>query len=159
NLTSCAAQNFRASSIVLSSRAEREHSRAQSRGILVLMREYVFFVYILANCSRHPFYVGVTRCLLSRLVSHWGPVEWENAFTARYNLNRLVYFEQFRYVNNAIAREKQLKRWSRSKKIALIEKMNPKWDDLGRGYRLELERSARLFENQDPSTRPRAARP
>lgn len=53
-----------------------------------------------------------------------------HAYTARYNITRLVYFEQFGYILNAIAREKELKDWNRQKKITLIEQMNPTWEDL-----------------------------
>ena len=52
------------------------------------------------------------------------------SFTARYNIDRLVYFETFQYVNNAIARENELKDWNRAKKIVLIESTNPTWEDL-----------------------------
>jgi putative endonuclease len=99
------------------------------------MREHRYFVYILTNCSRHPLYTGVTRSLGDRHGQHKTPVPWENSYTGHYKLNRLVYFEQFQYVKNAIGREKQIKRWSRAKKIALIERMNPKWDDLSRIWR------------------------
>jgi len=98
------------------------------------MPEYVFFVYILTNCSRHPPYTGYTNRLIGRLHEHRNPEEWEDAFTSRYNLTRLAYFERFKYVHNAIAREKQIKRWSRAKKIALIENVNPNWDDLSREF-------------------------
>jgi putative endonuclease len=52
------------------------------------------------------------------------------SFTARYNITRLVYFEQFQYINNAIAREKELKHWTRAQKLALISAANPTWEDL-----------------------------
>jgi len=55
-------------------------------------------------------------------------------FTKRYNINRLVYYETFRYANNAIAREKQIKAWTRAKRIALIKSMNPTWQDLAEGW-------------------------
>ena len=99
------------------------------------MRDYCYFVYILTNCSRHPLYTGVTRTLGGRHVQHNNPEPWEDSCSARYQLDRVVYFERFQYVKNAIAREKQIKRWSRAKKIALIERMNPKWDDLSRIWR------------------------
>jgi putative endonuclease len=112
------------------------------------MREYHFFVYILTNHSRHPLYVGFTNSVGFRHWQHKEKID-PDSFTARYNLTRLVYYERYRYVRNAIAREKQLKRWTRKKKIALIEAANPGWDDLGR-----YEAKPR-FEDQtiDPSTR------
>jgi putative endonuclease len=57
-----------------------------------------------------------------------------DGFTSRYRIHRLVYFEVYRDVRNAIAREKQIKRWRREKKVALIEKHNPAWDDLSEGW-------------------------
>jgi putative endonuclease len=73
----------------------------------------------------------MTNSLFHRVLQHkCGEV----AFTARYNINRLVYYEQFRYVGNCIAREKQLKGWSRAKKVALITSFNPTWEDLGAGW-------------------------
>src|SRR5205085_1582922 len=99
------------------------------------MHESCYYVYIVTNCSRHPLYTGVTNSIGNRHVQHDNPEPWEDSYTARYQLDRLVYFERFKYVNNAIDREKQIKRWSRIKKIALIESINPKWDDLSRTWR------------------------
>jgi putative endonuclease len=56
-------------------------------------------------------------------------------FTQRYHINRLVYYEAFRYVNNAIARETQIKKWRREKRVALIEALNPTWEDLAADWR------------------------
>lgn len=89
--------------------------------------EKKFWVYIMASKSR-AIYVGMTGFLYSRVLQHKsGEIE---GFTKRYNINRLVYFETFKYVNNAIAREKELKGWSRAKKISLIYASNPTWEDL-----------------------------
>ncbi len=126
------------------------------------MREQHYYVYILTNCSRHPFYTGVCHSLEQRHAEHKEKVD-ADSYTARYGLNRLVYFERFQYNKNAIAREKQIKRWSRAKKIALIESMNPKWDDLSRewGHPINFEEMVRKAheaqKNQDPSTAPAAA--
>jgi putative endonuclease len=98
------------------------------------MRRHSYFVYILTNCSRHPLYVGMSNSAATRHWQHSNPVPWEVSYTARYRLDRLVYLEHFQYVNNAIDREKQLKRWSRAKKIKLIESVNPKWNDLSRQW-------------------------
>ena len=112
------------------------------------MREYHFFVYILTNVARHPLYVGFTNSVGFRHWQHKEKID-PGSFTARYNLTRLVYYERYRYVRNAIAREKQLKRWTRKKKIALIESMNPRWDDLSRfSPQPKFE-----DQNPDPSTR------
>ncbi len=86
-----------------------------------------FSVYIVASPSR-VIYVGVTNDLERRIAEHREKAS--AGFTARYNVTRLVYFEQYDRAADAIAREKQLKGWVRAKKIALIEKDNPAWRDL-----------------------------
>ena len=80
----------------------------------------------------HTIYVGVTGDLHKRVFQH----KWKehDGFTARYNCDRLVWFERYQDVRNAIAREKELKGWRRSKKIALIESINPTWTDLSRDW-------------------------
>jgi putative endonuclease len=86
-----------------------------------------FYVYIMSNRSK-TLYVGVTNNLLRRVWEHKRCVGSE--FCIKYKLNRLVYFERFQYVDNAIAREKQIKGWLRIKKIALVVSQNPTWSDL-----------------------------
>ncbi len=91
------------------------------------MPEHKYFVYIMTNRSR-TLYIGVSNSLDRRTAEHKsGDFE---GFTSKYKLDRLVYFETFRYVHSAIAREKQLKKWTRVKKIGLIVSMNPTWRDL-----------------------------
>ncbi len=90
-------------------------------------REYHFWVYILSSRSRN-LYMGVTNNLLQRTATH--KTKTPGTYTARYNIDRLVYFEHFKYIRSAIAREKQLKRFTRAQKIALIEQSNPTWEDL-----------------------------
>ena len=90
------------------------------------MRSY--FVYILANRSR-TLYTGVTNDLVRRVMTHRS--KEVPGFTARYNITRLVYFEETGSIEEAITREKQIKGWLRSKKIALIESLNPDWEDFG----------------------------
>ena len=90
-----------------------------------------YFVYVLANWSR-TLYVGVTNDLERRLFEHKkGLVK---GFTRRYRVDRLVYFEVTTDVLPAISREKQLKSWRRSRKVALIESSNPEWKDLSEGW-------------------------
>jgi putative endonuclease len=89
--------------------------------------DYQFWVYILSNRS-HILYIGMTNNLRKRIHDH--RKQTPGTFTARYKITRLVYCEQFQYVNNAIAREKELKKWTRAQKIALIEAANPTWDEL-----------------------------
>jgi len=90
-------------------------------------RQRSFFVYVMSNRSK-TLYTGVTNNLLRRVWEHKQGVGSE--FCAHYKLDRLVYFEEFRYVDNAIAREKQIKGWLRIRKIALIVAQNPTWSDL-----------------------------
>jgi putative endonuclease len=85
------------------------------------------FVYILASKSG-VLYVGVTSGLRHRIIEH--RLKLVEGFTTRYNIDRLVYYEKFDDIRNAIAREKQIKGWLRAKKVALIESANPTWKDL-----------------------------
>jgi putative endonuclease len=92
------------------------------------MRDHDYWVYILTNKHRTTLYIGMTNSLELRLWQHrWGDT---NGFTKRYHLNRLVWFEHFREVTDAIACEKRLKGWRRDRKIVLIEETNPHWLDL-----------------------------
>jgi len=86
-----------------------------------------YYVYLLTNRSR-TLYIGMTNSLLRRIEQH--KQRQVPGFTRRYNIDKLVYYETFHEVLDALAREKQLKGWSRKKKIALIERNNPGWDDL-----------------------------
>jgi putative endonuclease len=90
-------------------------------------RDYAFYVHILSSRSRN-LYVGMTNTLCRRVGQH--REKRKGTHTARYNIHRLVYFERFQYVRSAIRRETELKMWTREKKIALIEKINPTWEDL-----------------------------
>ena len=94
-------------------------------------RKKFYYVYIMTNPSR-TLYTGLTNALERRVVEH--KAKAIPGFTARYNITRLVYFEVFEYVKNAIDREKEIKSWTRAKRIALIEAKNPKWDNLSREF-------------------------
>lgn len=87
------------------------------------------FIYIVTNTYNTTLYIGVTSNLPKRILEHIEK-RFENSFTSRYNLNKLVYYEQFQMIGDAIAREKQLKGGSRSAKVKLIQSMNPLWKDL-----------------------------
>jgi len=89
-----------------------------------------FTVYILSSRSRN-LYVGVTSDIRSRIAQHKDKTF--DYFTSSYNISLLVYFEAYPDAQSAISREKQLKGWSRTKNIALIEAANPTWDDLSEG--------------------------
>ena len=91
------------------------------------MRDHQYYVYILASRSR-TLYIGVTNNLPRRIREHREGTA--NSFTAKYKIHRLVYYEHFQHINNAILREKYLKHFTRQEKIALIEANNPTWEDL-----------------------------
>ncbi len=95
------------------------------------MSEGLYFTYIVASRSR-TLYAGVTGDLTKRVFEHKRKLH--DGFTATYNCDRLVWFERFSEVDEAIAREKQLKGWRRAKKIALVEANNPTWVDLSEGW-------------------------
>ena len=86
---------------------------------------YEYFVYILCSKPHGTLYIGVTNDLSRRIEEHRNKTF--SGFTQKYAVNRLVYFESFQYVYDALQREKQLKKWNRAWKIALIEKANPQW--------------------------------
>jgi putative endonuclease len=87
-----------------------------------------FYVYILASRIGGTLYIGVTNDLIRRVGEH--RLELAEGFTKKHDVHRLVYFEQFDDIENAIRREKRLKKWPRAWKISLIEKDNPNWIDL-----------------------------
>ena len=92
------------------------------------MREpKIYFVYIMSNRSK-TLYTGITDSLIRRVREH--KLGMGSAFTSKYKLERLVYFERFEDVHRAIGREKEIKGWLRIKKIALIVSVNPAWRDL-----------------------------
>jgi putative endonuclease len=88
-----------------------------------------YFVYILTNKHNTVLYTGVTRDLMRRVYEHKTHAD-PYSFTAKYNVDKLVYFEETSDVRAAIEREKQIKSWSRSRKTDLIFQMNPQWVDL-----------------------------
>jgi putative endonuclease len=87
-----------------------------------------YYVYIVTNNSNNVLYTGMTNDLKERVLQHKEKVN--KGFTAQYQCSKLVYFEEFQWVQDAIAREKQLKAGSRRKKIELIISINPDWKDL-----------------------------
>ena len=92
------------------------------------MRRY--YVYVMASKSR-VLYVGITNDI-RRVWEHKSDVN--PGFTSKYRIHRLVYFESFKYVGNAIAPEKRIKGWLREKKVALVRSANPTWEDLSEGW-------------------------
>ena len=92
------------------------------------MKEKQYYVYIMTNKWNTTLYTGVTNNLANRIFSH--KEKLVKGFTSKYNINKLVHYEIFTNIVEAIAREKQIKGGSRKKKIELIEKDNKKWQDL-----------------------------
>jgi putative endonuclease len=95
----------------------------------MMKKEWLFYVYLLASKRNGTLYIGVTNNLLNRSFQH-KIKEYKRSFTAKYDVNKLVYYETYSDIRDAIAREKQLKNWKRQWKIDLIEKENPTWRDL-----------------------------
>ncbi|NGZ89806.1 GIY-YIG nuclease family protein [Psychroflexus maritimus] len=89
---------------------------------------HTYYVYILCNKPKGVLYIGVTAGIHGRLERH--KLGEGSKFTKKYNVTHLVYYEEFQYIIDAIAREKKLKKWKRAWKIALIEEENPEWKDL-----------------------------
>jgi len=90
----------------------------------------IYSVYIATNHPRNTvLYTGVTNNIFERNFQHQSKIN-KNSFTAKYNVNRVVYYESFDYVNDAIAREKQIKKYSRKNKNTLINSINLEWKDL-----------------------------
>ena len=92
------------------------------------MNEKTFYVYILASKKNGVLYIGVTNNLLRRVLEHKDKII--EGFSSTYRANKLVYFEIFKYVKDAINREKKLKDWHRDWKIRIIEEKNKEWKDL-----------------------------
>lgn len=91
-----------------------------------------FYVYILASQRNGTLYIGFTDDIERRVLEHKQKVV--EGFTAKYNVNILVYFEEFNNSEDAILKERQMKKWKRAWKLKLIEKENPNWDDLSKEW-------------------------
>jgi putative endonuclease len=111
--------------------ASNKHVSASQKTIPIKMAQrsyHNYWVYILTNKPNGTLYIGVTGGIDDRMERH---IKGQGSkFTAKYKLKMLVYFEEFQYIDDAIAREKQLKNWHRQWKINLIEEHNPNWDNL-----------------------------
>ena len=88
-----------------------------------------YYVYILSSNTNVTLYTGVTNDLVRRVYEHRNHLD-PNSFTSKYNAHKLVYFEQTTDVRVALEREKQIKSWNRARKNALVETVNPRWEDL-----------------------------
>ena len=89
----------------------------------------VGYIYIMTNKNRTTLYIGVTNDLCRRIHEHKNHLN-KNSFTAKYNLEHCIYFEEFQQFQLAIQREKELKKWNRQKKEHLINQLNPEWKEL-----------------------------
>jgi putative endonuclease len=102
------------------------------------MKIHLYYVYILTNTSHSVLYTGITNDLERRCFEH--KQKKVNGFTKKYNVDKLIYFEKYDFVDLAIAREKQIKGYSRAKKVALIDQFNREWIDLYFNGRIEIPR-------------------
>jgi putative endonuclease len=116
-----------------------------------------FYVYIMTNRPRpHVLYTGVTGNLPHRVFQHKNKLA--PGFTSRYNLTRLVYYEEFVYPDAAINREKEIKGWRRIKKIRLVETINPQWDDMAESWRKMYKPQLRSNPNSEAAPAPDPSR-
>ena len=98
-----------------------------------------WYVYVMANKPNGVIYIGVTDDIEERIKEHKNKI-YPKSFTARYNCDKLVYFEEFENGEEAAVREKQFKKWKRNWKVKLIEEMNPSWSDLSMNWNLNFKK-------------------
>jgi len=109
------------------------------------VKDHEYFVYTMSSRSG-TLYIGMTNSIYRRALQHKrGDIE---GFASKYHCNRLVYYESFDDVHRAIGREKQLKGWTRAKKIALIESRNPRWEDLAEKWGAQLAFAGEPIKNR-----------
>lgn len=118
-------------SVILAIYAELDSVKRESRKIK-MKTIHQYYTYILASQRNGTLYIGMTNDLQRRVYEHKMGIK--KGFTYRYGVNILVYFETFQYVDQAIDREKQLKKWNRAWKIQLIEEENKYWKDLAKDW-------------------------
>src|SRR5438874_8871833 len=125
-MTGCAKQRLQIFGAIMSFERSRGISRSKSEDVA---RDYNFWIYIVTNRNHSVLYIGVTNRLARRI---WEHREGNHpGFAADYRCTKLIYDEWYRDIRDAIARESQLKKWSRTKKVVLINRLNPSWRDLG----------------------------
>ncbi|HKJ14712.1 MAG: GIY-YIG nuclease family protein [Desulfobulbaceae bacterium] len=96
------------------------------------MTDRTYYVYLLTNWNNKVIYVGITNDLERRIYEH--KVKFVKGFTEKYNVNKLVYYEQTPDINAALNREKEIKKWRREKKNRLVVNTNPLWRDLSEDF-------------------------
>ena len=120
------------------------------------MKQHNYYVYLLTSYDNSVFYVGVTNDLIRRVIEH--KIHRNDGFTSQYGVNKLVYFETYSNVEDAIKREKQVKRYKRLWKVNLVNSINAEWDDLSAqiGVTKEILESAMqsLGQEGDPGMNP-----
>lgn len=94
------------------------------------MKQHNYYTYVLTNYNRKVLYTGVTNDIEKRLYEHYSGLDQENSFTSKYKCFYLIWYERHQYINHAIEREKEIKGWTRAKKINLIEQENKNWSFL-----------------------------
>ena len=88
-------------------------------------KNHEYYVYIVTNSGKTVFYTGVTNNLSRRLIEHWENRGGKSTFAGRYYCYYLIFYEKYKYISNAISREKEIKGWRREKKLTLVKNMNP----------------------------------
>jgi len=113
------------------------------------MKQHNYYVYLLTSYDNSVFYVGVTNDLIRRVIEH--KIHRNDGFTSQYGVNKLVYFETYSNVEDAIKREKQVKRYKRLWKVNLVNSINAEWDDLSAqiGVTKEILESAMQSQVQE----------
>ena len=113
------------------------------------MKQHNYYVYLLTSYDNSVFYVGVTNDLIRRVIEH--KIHRNDGFTSQYGVNKLVYFETYSNVEDAIKREKQVKRYKRLWKVNLVNSINAEWDDLSAqiGVTKEMLESAMQSQVQE----------
>ncbi|REH52269.1 putative endonuclease [Tenacibaculum gallaicum] len=91
-----------------------------------------YYIYIITNKKDGVLYIGVTNNLERRIFEHKNKLV--KGFSSKYNLDKLIYFEEYQFIKEAIKREKNMKKWKRAWKINLVIKENPNWDDLAKNW-------------------------
>ncbi len=99
---------------------------------MLISNGHHYYTYITTNTTKDVLYTGVTNNLYMRIIEHYLKRGTNDCFTGRYYCYWLVYYEEFHYINDAIAREKEIKGWSRKKKEELINQLNPDWKFLNK---------------------------
>jgi putative endonuclease len=107
----------------------------EKKWFLKFMRIHIFYIYILTNKNNNVLYTGVTNDIIRRVWEHKN--KYIKGFTEKYNADKLIYFEVFDFIDIAIGREKQIKGYSRTKKMELINSFNPEWKDLYNNGKIE----------------------